>query len=161
MTTYQKAAGIIEKTITDNSDDPTDGLARRILDDLRDKRIGLQRLKASDELRIRFHAHTRHLGDMTGEGYDALKKRAIEHAMEVHSWPIQVVTKRLTLDSGETFDHEFVFACPTRDANTAQLMEAYSVIVDEAARRGIDLPEDTEEEIRVTTETRPTVGVTK
>ena len=159
MTVFQKAVEIIEKTLTDNSEEPADWLARSIIEDLRLKKIGLKRLRASDELRTRFHAHTRYLGDVTGEGYDALKKRAIDHAMEVHSWPVHVVTRRLTLDSGETFDHEFTFAGPTRDATTPQLMEAYSVIVDEADRRGIELPEDTEEEIKV--ETRPTVGVTK
>ena len=142
ITTYQKSAEIIEEVLRENHDDPADWLARRILDSLREKRIVPHQLKASEEMFRRLHAHTRYLGSVDGRGYRYWYNEAINHAVKVHCWPVKIITRTVTLDSGEAIEVDIPVPGSTTKATNKQLLEAYSVISDEAKRQAIELPED-------------------
>lgn len=142
MTVYQKAAEVIETTLRDHGDEPGDWLARRILDNLRAVRIVPHTLRASEEMFTRFHAHCRFLGNETGRGYRHYYNKAIAHAMTMERWPCQVIPRRVKLDTGQVVDVDVPVPSSTTKASNAQLLEAYSVITDEAKREGIELPEE-------------------
>ena len=142
MTIYQKAAEIIEKTITEQPDEPADWLARSILDALREKRIIPQSLRASEELFTRFHAHCRYLGDVAGPSYRYWYNKAVRHAVKLHEWPMRMMIAVVESEPGKFEIEDRLVADSTRNATTSNLMCAYGVIQDGATEHGIDLPEN-------------------
>lgn len=142
MTTFEKALGILTETIKAHRHDEPVQLARRCLEAMRAKRITPQTFRASEELFVRFHAHCRFLGESTGKGYRHYYTSAIEHAVKVDAWPVKVIPRMVRLDTGQVVDVDVPVPESSTKASTAQLMEAYSVITDEAMRAGVRLPEN-------------------
>jgi len=148
MTLFEKSVQILEATIEEHREEPADWLARRCLDELRKKRIVPHRLRASEEMFTRFQAHTRYLGDTAGPSYRHWYNKAVRHAMKLQQWPVRVVPAVIEKEPGRWEIVDLPTADSSTRATTAQIMCAYSVIVDGAKDQRIDLPEDSHEQIR-------------
>jgi hypothetical protein len=142
MTTYEKAIGILTDTIAAHRQDEPVQLARRCLEAMRAKRITPQTFRASEEMFVRFHAHCRHLGNMTGKGYGHYYNVAIKHAMATDDWPVKIIPRRIKLDTGQVFEEDVPVPESSTKATTRALLTAYEVIEDEARRAGVRLPEN-------------------
>ena len=148
MTLYQKSIEVIVETLGAHEKEPDDWLARRILDDLRKKRIVPHHLTASDEFFTRFQAHTRYMGDTVGPSYRYWYNKAVRHAMKMHLWPVRVVPAVIEKEPGKWEIVDLPTADSSTRATSAQIMCAYSVIQDGAKTHAVDLPEDSHESIR-------------
>ena len=143
MTTVEKAAMIIAGELSPAVAE-SEAMARRVIVALREKKIGLTAMAASADLFTRFHAHCRHLGIHSGDGYEHWYNEAIEHAMKLEDWPCKVITKTVDVD-GQSITVDVRVPESTKRANNRQLLLAYEVIEWEAKQRGIVLPENVEE----------------
>lgn len=145
MTIDEKALQIIEEITGRDA-------ALAIIAALAKKRISFVTLTASVQLFTRFHAHCRYLGSVVTDadkGYEHFYRLAVDHAMELNDWPLRIeeVTVPITYEiAGETikenYTTEVARPASSRKANNRQILTAYSVITDEARRRGIELPEN-------------------
>jgi hypothetical protein len=142
MTTYERAVGILTDTIAAHRQDEPVQLARRCLEAMRAKRITPQTFRASEEMFVRFHAHCRHLGAMTGKGYRHYYNESVRHSMATDDWPVKIVTRRIKLDTGQVVEVDVPVPESSTKATTRALMAAYTVIEDEARRAGVRLPEN-------------------
>jgi hypothetical protein len=147
MTVNEKALEIITKALVQHTGGKASEMARHILDALKEVRIVPIRLRASQVFWTRYHAHCRYVGDMDGRGHDYWHNRATRHAFKMHMWPYKIVPTQVTVN-GVTIDVDVPVRDSSRNATNTQLMEAYSVIQDEAKRQGYELPEDSHEQIR-------------
>lgn len=109
---------------------------------LEEKRYMIRAMKGSPEMLRRLHAHCRYLGDATGRGYEYYRDMAYRHAVDMHRWPTVVIPVDVTLDNGSVVTVDVTMPDSSTKATNAQLMEAYSVIADEARRAGEQLPEE-------------------
>lgn len=106
--------------------------------------IDLREPKRSDELSTRFHAHcgyvARHSkGDVTkDEVYSEALNTAVEHGL----YPYTLVTQRVNINSA-IFDVDVKVPVSTTKASNRELLEAYEIVQDIAARYGVRLPEKT------------------
>ncbi len=135
MSTYEKSVGIISDIVHSQN------MAVHILDVLLDNRITTTTMRASADLFTRFHAHCRYLGEHGGEGSRYWYNAAVAYAVERDSWPTQLIEKVITID-GHDVRIDVLVPQSTRRASNAQLLVAYSVIVDAAKEKGIELPEN-------------------
>lgn len=142
MTTYEKTVAIIRDQIEKHRTEPAEQIARRCLEAMRHKRIVPHTMRASEQMFKRFHAHTKHLGDMTGRGYSYYYNLAVNHAMKMDEWPHKIIPRRVKLDTGDLVDVDIPVPESTTKATNGQLLCAYQVIEEEARRAGITLPED-------------------
>lgn len=142
MTTYEKTVDVIRKQIEAHRNDPAEQLARRCVEAMRKKRIVPQTLRASDEMFKRFHAHCRHLGNMTGRGYEHYYNAAVNAAVKTEDWPVKIIPKRIKLDTGDIVEVDVPIPVSSTKVTNGALLAAYAVIEDEARAHGIDLPEE-------------------
>jgi hypothetical protein len=61
--------------------------------------------------------------------------------MKMQAWPVKIIPRMVKLDTGQVVDVDVPVPESSTRATTAQLMEAYNVITDEAMRAGVRLPE--------------------
>ena len=148
MTLFNKTVEILEATIKEHREEPTDWLARRCLDELRKKRIVPHHLKASEEFFTRFQAHTRYMGDTAGPSYRYWYNKAVRHAMKMHLWPVRVVPAVIEKEPGKWEIVDLPTAASSTRATNAQIMCAYSVIQDGAKTHAVELPEGSHEQVR-------------
>ena len=144
MTTYQKAVGIIAESLEKHHGRcPVDqaGFAVRAL---LENRIMPTTMRASASFFTRFHAHCRFLGTVAGDGYEYWYNKAVEHAVGQDMWPVKLVAKTISID-GHAITVDIQVPQSTTRASNAQLLVAYSVIVDGAKEKDIVLPENVEE----------------
>ena len=142
MTTYEKSVQIVTAEIVKARGVAAEVVARRCLDAMRKNRIVPHTLRGSEEMFTRFHAHCRHLGNVTGRGYEYYYNMAIDHAVKTEDWPVKVIPRRIRLDTGDIVEVDVPIPGSSTKATNRQLMAAYTVITDEATRAGITLPED-------------------
>jgi hypothetical protein len=141
MTTFEKSIATIAEQIEKHKGESPVQVARRCLDAMRKKRIVPQTLRASEEMFTRFHAHCRHLGNVTGRGYEHYYNKAIGAAVKTEDWPVKIIPRRIRLDTGQIVDVDIPIPLSSTKVSTGALMAAYQVIEDEAKEHEVDLPE--------------------
>ena len=142
MTTYEKTVEVITDQVTKHRTEPAEQIARRCLEAMRKKRIVPQTLRASEEMFTRFHAHCRHLGNMSGRGYEHYYNKAIAAAMKTEDWPVKIIPRRIKLDTGDIVEVDIPIPVSSTRVPNGALLSAYQVIVEEARDAGIALPEE-------------------
>lgn len=144
MTTHERTANIIAEALPQRGNETALDTADRILRDMLAKRIIPTTMRASPELFVRFHAHTRYLGIATEYGYRYWYDKAVDMMLSESDWPVKIATKTIKIDATDiTVDIEV--AESTRKANNRQLLGAYQVIEDGAKEHGVPLPENPDE----------------
>jgi hypothetical protein len=141
VTTYERTGEIIAKAITAGRGRSAEDIADSALRAMLKARIMPQPMRASGEMFVRFHAHCRFLGEVSKYGYRYWYAKAVAHAEAQEQWPVKIIPRTVTLDTGQTVTIDVAVPESTTRATNAQLLCAYQMITEGAAALGVALPE--------------------